>query len=287
MEQASLDKAADDMIGKAAALWRPSDGMAGRRSSSGVADEEWDDDEWDDGPKDTAALQAAIEATQAANEALKPPLVGQTTQKRIDMQAAAQREAAGARELSEEEEKQMREARLEGLRRALEELAQKTRVQEAHVEACKEKQRDWLAKLADIEGSVDCTVPIFPVGDSVLEPFWPQGLGSNRGFHSALDAVWAVQVMRERGLDAALLERNFWYDLMLQGPWVPALLKPSKAWCGDPVSRYSDGAILRTKSNYTSLQSKRLFRGGGATPPRIEAMELKAERGAGGVSVWN
>ena len=31
------------------------------------------------------------------------------------------------------------------------------------------------------------------VGDALLEPFWPQGLGSNRGFHSALDAVWAVR----------------------------------------------------------------------------------------------
>ena len=72
-------------------------------------------------------------------------------------------------------------------------------------------------------------------GNALLELFWPQGLGSNRGFHSALDAVWTVHLIMEEGLAAALLERNFWYDLMLQGPWVPALLKPSKARRGDPV----------------------------------------------------
>ena len=36
-----------------------------------------------------------------------------------------------------------------------------------------------------------------------------------------------------------------------------------------------DGAILRTKQNYTNPQSKRLFRGEGATPERIAKMDLK------------
>ena len=40
-----------------------------------------------------------------------------------------------------------------------------------------------------------------------------------------------------------------------------------------------DGALLRTKSNYTNPQSRRLFRGAGATPARIAAMDIKAERG--------
>ena len=133
---------------------------------------------------------------------------------------------------------------------------------------------------------VGSLIPIFPIGDAILEPFWPQGLGSNRGFHSALDAVWSVHVMRASGLDAALLERNFWYDLMLQGPWQPGLLKPAKGWSCDPVTRYVDGAIVRTKGNYTNRQSKRLFRGAGATPARIEALGLKAERGAGGKAAF-
>ncbi len=27
------------------------------------------------------------------------------------------------------------------------------------------------------------------IGDALLEPFWPEGLGLNRGFHTYLDAV--------------------------------------------------------------------------------------------------
>ena len=34
-----------------------------------------------------------------------------------------------------------------------------------------------------------------------------------------MDAIWSPRVL-DQGLDA-LLERNFWYDLMLLGPWNP------------------------------------------------------------------
>jgi hypothetical protein len=117
------------------------------------------------------------------------------------------------------------------------------------------------------------------VGDALIEPFWPESLGSNRGFHSALDAVWAVYVLAYDGLHAALLERSFWFDLMLRGPWQSRLLKPAKGWWADPVSRYSDRAIVDTKSIYTDKTSKRLYRGAGATPARIEALSLQPERG--------
>ena len=33
---------------------------------------------------------------------------------------------------------------------------------------------------------------VLVVGDALLEPFWPEGLGINRGFLSALDAVWLL-----------------------------------------------------------------------------------------------
>jgi hypothetical protein len=33
---------------------------------------------------------------------------------------------------------------------------------------------------------------VLPVGDALIEPFWPQGLGINRGFHTALDGVWCA-----------------------------------------------------------------------------------------------
>ena len=60
------------------------------------------------------------------------------------------------------------------------------------------------------------------------------------------------------------------------------LLKDAAGWSADPVTRYADGAILRTKSNYTNPQSKRLFRGAGAVPPRVEALALKP----GGTGTW-
>ena len=37
-----------------------------------------------------------------------------------------------------------------------------------------------------------------------------------------------MHVLREGGLEASLLERNFWYDVMLMGPWNPYLLKAPK-----------------------------------------------------------
>ena len=138
----------------------------------------------------------------------------------------------------------------------------------------------------------------------------PEGLGSNRGFHTALDAVWAVRVLQTDGLEAAILERSFFYDLvvqvtclthacyvrpatdtemhpshyirlpisLVQGPWQPQLLKPANDWTADPVTRYADEAIVRMQALYTNPTSKRLFRGVEAIPPRIRALHLASER---------
>ena len=222
---------------------------------------------------DAASLAAQNEQLRAANLTKQQQQRGTATED-------------GQRDLSPAEELEMYQAQLEAYTRGLAELEEKMRINTAARDACRTKQLEWLERVASTEGSVENLVPIFPIGDALLEPFWPQGLGSNRGFHSALDAVWAIHILHTSSLDDALLERNFWYDLMLQGPWTPALLKPSKAWSADPVTRYADGAIVRTRSNYTNASSKRLFRGPGATPARIEALGLKAERGAGGANTW-
>eukprot|EP00049_Salpingoeca_infusionum_P004427 m.79151 g.79151 ORF g.79151 m.79151 type:complete len:1531 (-) comp12559_c2_seq1:1806-6398(-) len=42
-------------------------------------------------------------------------------------------------------------------------------------------------------------VALMLVGDALLEPFWPEGLGINRGFHTALDAIFAVQLFFSSG----------------------------------------------------------------------------------------
>ena len=42
------------------------------------------------------------------------------------------------------------------------------------VDANREKQAEWLEKVSEAEAGSEARVPIFPVGDSILEPFWPQ-----------------------------------------------------------------------------------------------------------------
>ena len=81
------------------------------------------------------------------------------------------------------------------------------------LEVAKANAAEWIGKLGAWRGATQL-VPVFPAGDSMVEPFWPQGLGSNRGFHTALDAAWAVRLLRAEGqtettpemLQAALLE---------------------------------------------------------------------------------
>ena len=34
---------------------------------------------------------------------------------------------------------------------------------------------------------------VYAIGDALIEPFWPEGLGVNRGFLSVLDAAYVVQ----------------------------------------------------------------------------------------------
>ena len=247
-----------------------------------------------------SAMAAEMEAAQVVQGAVESQVgeLGVTcegsakrtfTLSAVSAQAGCTQQVLAARhdasDWTPEERLQMAIAQLSACERSLDELAEKARIQANAAEACRAKQAEWAHKTARAHGGYAHAVPIFAVGDSLLEPFWPQGLGSNRGFHSALDAVWAVHVLREEGLSAALLERNFWYDLMLQGPWHPPLLKPAAGWWADPISRYAATAIVRHKSTYTDIASKRLYRGAGATPPRIENLGLQAERGAGAGSV--
>ena len=106
---------------------------------------------------------------------------------------AAGKPQASAEAAQAAEEAEMKKATLQAYERALEELKIKTETQRGFVGANTQKLAEWKEKVADYQGGMDCALPVFPVGDALLEPFWPQGLGSNRGFHSALDAVWAVR----------------------------------------------------------------------------------------------
>ena len=131
---------------------------------------------------------------------MRPPKVG-----RKRKETAAAEEESEESEGGEEEQQDVYAAQLEAYKRSLTQLADKRRVNESQAEAAAIKQHEWTDKVAKIARGFEHAVPVLPVGDSLLEPFWPQGLGSNRGFHSALDAIWAVHVFQQEGLEAALL----------------------------------------------------------------------------------
>ena len=138
-------------------------------------------------------------------------------------------------------------------------------------------QRDeakWKEQLAIADGHSQA-VPVFPIGDSLLEPFWPQGLGSNRGFHSALDTAHSIKVLKEEGLEAALLDRLFSYDVMVQvgGAFPPNLIQPGNHWRAEYTTRYIPSVIVEMMVKYTNPSSKRLFKGPKAIPPWVQEMK--------------
>lgn len=244
------------------------------------------DDEWGD---EDLSYGETVSSNTAAEEERKKAVQASYGRKASGTYAAGKAQASGPQGEAAQaaEDAEIKKATLQAYEKALQELQIKAETQRGFVGANTQKLAEWNEKIARSQGGMDYAIPVFAVGDALLEPFWPQGLGSNRGFHSALDAVWAVHVMQTEGLEAAMLERNFWYDLMLQGPWMPGmLLKDAAGWSADPVTRYADGAILRTKSNYTNPQSRRLFRGEGATPRRIAALDIHAKRGADGTNIF-
>ena len=57
-----------------------------------------------------------------------------------------------------------------------------------------------------------------------------------------------------------------------------SLLKQSKGWSADPVSRYSNTALLNICRMYTDPRTKRNFKGQESVPKRISDMNLKADR---------
>ena len=82
------------------------------------------------------------------------------------------------------------------------------------------------------------------VGDSLMEPFWPEGTGVGRGFLSVLDTAWLVRrwVEADRGHLPSVLEvireREKLYCLLRQTN--PEHLKNQFSfWTIQPSTRYS------------------------------------------------
>ena len=112
-----------------------------------------------------------------------------------------------------------------------------------------------------IDGAkLDQPMLVLPVGDALQEPFWPEGLGINRGMHNCLDACWAANrwgVSREGGASsmAELVgQREALYNgktLQMHGKNRAMLLgykndnskgtspKPAHEYTPDPAHRYN------------------------------------------------
>ena len=130
-------------------------------------------------------------------------------------------------------------------------------------------KEEFEANVRQFKGATSLA-PVFPIGDALLEPFWPQGLGSNRGFHSALDAAWAAHVLRREGLDAALLERGFCYDVMNLAPmgFSRGIIQPGFGWTAELSSRYIADVVKSVMRTYEDTSAKRMKKGRSAIPAR-------------------
>jgi len=96
---------------------------------------------------------------------------------------------------------------------------------------------------------------VLPVGDALLEPFWPQGLGTNRGFHGVFDSVHAIAHAAITGdSKEAYVERVFSYNLMHAFAFTPAVVTPQDGWTVDPLKRYTYRAIDSIKMLFKNNQ---------------------------------
>ncbi|KAJ3090307.1 [F-actin]-monooxygenase mical3 [Quaeritorhiza haematococci] len=81
---------------------------------------------------------------------------------------------------------------------------------------------------------------IMPVGDALQNPYWPQGLGVNRGFHNAMDAAWVAHLKASGSSDQVVEEeRRFSFKIMDWKIFSPQSLRPAVDWTADPMMRYS------------------------------------------------
>ncbi|KAI3632268.1 hypothetical protein MIR68_009374 [Amoeboaphelidium protococcarum] len=104
----------------------------------------------------------------------------------------------------------------------------------------------WLTNTPTKEGDLSQYALICPAGDALQNPFWPQGLGINRGFHNALDAVWVSHLwITGEDQDKIAEERNFAFKLLNWKVFSVDQIQPGEKWTADPITRYS-GALVKS-----------------------------------------
>ncbi|KAG3058222.1 hypothetical protein PI125_g25265 [Phytophthora idaei] len=78
------------------------------------------------------------------------------------------------------------------------------------------------------------------VGDSLLEPVWHEGVGTCRGFLSALDGAWMIAQIGRKSDEQLLADRELAYQVMrrLSGHHRDEMQKNVRKYTVDPRSRY-------------------------------------------------
>ncbi|KAF4132803.1 FAD binding domain [Phytophthora infestans] len=79
------------------------------------------------------------------------------------------------------------------------------------------------------------------VGDSLLEPVWHEGVGTCRGFLSALDGAWMIARIGRKTDEQLLAERHFAYQVMqrLAGHHRDEMQKNVRKYTVNPKTRYT------------------------------------------------
>lgn len=87
------------------------------------------------------------------------------------------------------------------------------------------------------------------VGDALMEPFWPEGLGINRGFLSALDTCWMITQLDIVDEETMLCRREHLYRVMQRvSGFSRSELQPNIRMYGlDPCTRYISTALQYNK----------------------------------------
>ena len=100
-----------------------------------------------------------------------------------------------------------------------------------------------------------CKLIMAAVGDSLIEPFWPEGTGCARGFLSALNAAWMLKrLAEEKNISDIVAERETLYKVLKQ------------------TSDEINGEILRDEHSSYTIDPKTRYK----NPPRIfEQMQTK------------
>ncbi|TMW62485.1 hypothetical protein Poli38472_005103 [Pythium oligandrum] len=96
-------------------------------------------------------------------------------------------------------------------------------------------------KAANILSSRGKKLYVGLVGDALMEPFWPEGLGTCRGFLSAMDGCWMVSQIGKESDEQILADRELGYRIVqhISGFRREDLQKNVRRYSVDPSSRYT------------------------------------------------